>query len=158
MNDPRMTHRAAEPVFRDLSSDEISNLLDDNHIGRIAFVAGRSVDIRPLQYVHDDGWLFGRTAPGEKLHALRHNMWVAFEIDDVRGPLDWLSVIARGTFYILKPEGSIHDARLYQRALDAVQSVASYAFTESDPLSFRTELFGISIDSASGRSCSFNAP
>ena len=149
-----MAREQIEPVFRDLSKEESEALLERNNVGRVAFSFRDSVDIRPIHYVHSKGWLFGRTSAGDKLITLRHNQWVAFEVDEINGPLDWQSVVARGSFYRLAREGSVHDVRLYDRALAAIRSLSPVALTDRDPLAFRTEVFGVSIDSISGRSCS----
>src|SRR5215212_11892626 len=108
-------------TFRDLAEEEANELLDRNHVGRIAYSFLDSVDIRPIHYVRSDAWLFGRTSPGDKLTTLRHNQWVAFEVDETAGPLDWKSVVVHGTFRPLKAEGTSHDLRLFQRAVKAVQ-------------------------------------
>lgn len=142
----------AKPEIRDLSANEVKTLLRRNHVGRIAFSFRDSVDVRPVHYVWKNGWLFGRTSPGDKLITLRHNQWVAFEVDEISGPFDWASVIVRGTFYRLDPEGSVHDVLLYKRALRAVREQAPHALRSNDPVAFRSELFGITIDSATGRS------
>ena len=126
-------------------------------MGRIAFSFHDSVDIRPIHYVFDRNWIFGRTSPGDKLVTLRHNQWIAFEVDEVTGPLDWESVVVRGTFYPLAREGSMHDVRLYDAAVDAIRKFAPDAMTDHDPLGFRTEVFGISVDSVTGRSCTTKA-
>jgi uncharacterized protein len=146
--------KPAGPTFRDLTREQSEALLEKNHVGRIAYSFHDAVDIRPIHYVFAKGWLFGRTSPGDKLATLRHHQWVAFEIDEVNGPLDWQSVVLHGTFYQLENEGSVHDVRLYKSALNAIQQIAPYALTDLDPLGFRTEVFGISIDSITGRSCS----
>jgi nitroimidazol reductase NimA-like FMN-containing flavoprotein (pyridoxamine 5'-phosphate oxidase superfamily) len=112
------------------------------------------VDIRPIHYVFDDTWLFGRTSPGDKLITLKHHQWVAFEVDEISGPFDWKSVVARGTFYELEPGGAPPDAKLYERALEAVQILSPGMFTGADPVPFRTEIFGISLDTITGRSSS----
>jgi nitroimidazol reductase NimA-like FMN-containing flavoprotein (pyridoxamine 5'-phosphate oxidase superfamily) len=148
-----MTKKSSDPHFRDLSREESEKLLSANHVGRIAYSFHDAVDIRPIHYSYSKGWLFGRTSPGDKLMTMRHNQWVAFEVDRIAGPLDWESVVVRGTFYILKDEGSVHDVRLYQRGVDAIQSLSPAAFTDTDPLAFRTEVFGVSIDSLTGKSC-----
>ena len=145
---------AAAPTFRDLSKKQMDSLLDRNHVGRIAFSFRDLVDIRPIHYVHENGWLFGRTSPSDKLETLKHHQWVAFEVDDVSGPFDWKSVVAHGTFYRLQPEGSKSDVRLYERGLRSVRKFSPDAFTDRDPVPFRTELFGIAVDSMTGRSCS----
>jgi nitroimidazol reductase NimA-like FMN-containing flavoprotein (pyridoxamine 5'-phosphate oxidase superfamily) len=142
------------PVFRNLTKKECTALLARNHVGRIAFSLRDSVDMRPLHYVADSGWLFGRTSEGDKLIKLRHNRWVAFEVDEIEGPLDWKSVVVHGTFYELRQEGSVHDQKLYERGLKAVRTMSRSAFAADDPLAFRTVIFGVTIDSMSGRSCS----
>jgi nitroimidazol reductase NimA-like FMN-containing flavoprotein (pyridoxamine 5'-phosphate oxidase superfamily) len=143
-----------EPRFRDLSKKEIETFLAKHHVGRIAFSFHDLVDVRPIHYVYSDGWMFGRTSHGDKLVTLRHHQWVAFEVDEVAGPLDWKSVVAHGTFYRLHPEGSASDIRLYERGLRLIRSFAPEALTDRDPVTFRTELFGIAVDSMSGRSSS----
>ena len=139
------------PAFGELNAKEIEALLRRNSVGRIAFSFRDSVDIRPIHFVWRKGWLFGRTSPSDKLVTLRHNQWVAFEVDEVDGPFDWSSVVVKGTFYHLSPEGSVHDVRLYRRAVRAIRGVAPKALTKDDPVPFRSVLFGISIDSATGR-------
>ena len=137
-----------------LSEEESRDLLARNHVGRIAFSFHDRVDIRPIHYVYSDNWLYGRTSPTDKLVTLQHNQWVAFEVDEISGPLDWQSVVVHGTFYELRNEGSIHDKRLYERALKAIRRKSRSALTTRDPLAFRTVIFGVSIDSMTGRSCS----
>jgi nitroimidazol reductase NimA-like FMN-containing flavoprotein (pyridoxamine 5'-phosphate oxidase superfamily) len=145
------------PDIRELSAKEAEALLRRNRIGRLAYTYRNKVDIRPLHYAWRRGWLFGRTSPGDKLMKLTHNQWVAFEIDEIDNGLDWESVIVRGTFYRLKPEGSVHDLRLYRRAVRAIREAAPFALTEADPVAFRSEIFGIAIDNVTGRSSSTRA-
>ncbi|MDO8501831.1 MAG: pyridoxamine 5'-phosphate oxidase family protein [Gemmatimonadaceae bacterium] len=146
--------RQAIPTFRDLLPDEVDAILSRNHVGRIAYSFHDSVDIRPIHYVYSDGWLYGRTSPGDKLMTLRHNQWVAFEVDEISGPLDWKSAVVRGTFYHLDPEGSKYDVRAYERALRLIRELAPATLAAEDPLAFRSEFFGISIDTATGRASS----
>ena len=149
-----MTKTMPQPQIRDLTPEECEELLSANHVGRIAFSFHDMVDIRPIHYVRSGSWLFGRTSAGDKLTTLTHNQWVAFEVDEISGPMKWKSVIARGTFRSLKYEGTSHDLDLYERAFEAVRALYPDAFTNNDQLAFRTEIFGIHVDSVSGRSCS----
>lgn len=142
------------PVFRDLTKEESESVLARNHVGRMAYSFRDAVDIRPIHYVFDDTWLFGRTSPGDKLITLQHHQWVAFEVDEVSGQFDWKSVVAHGTFYRLEPSGAEPDIKLFERALAALQQLSPDIFTDTDPVPFRTELFGISLDSITGRSSS----
>lgn len=148
----------SHPMFRELSAREVETVLAGNNVGRIGFSFRNTIDIRPLHYVYSKRWLFGRTSPGDKLVTLRHNQWVVFEVDEVRGPFDWESVIVRGTFYRLSNDGSKYDVALYRRCLRQIRKLAPDALTKRDPVSFRTELFGISVDSSTGRSSSSEEP
>ncbi len=145
---------AFTPVFKDLSTEEIESVLASHHVGRIAFSFHDRVDIRPIHYVFDERWLFGRTSPGDKLVTLRHSQWVAFEVDEVTGPFDWKSVIVHGSFHLLDPTGTSADSAIYERGMRAIKSLSLDALTENDPVPFRTELFGIAIDSVTGKTCS----
>jgi nitroimidazol reductase NimA-like FMN-containing flavoprotein (pyridoxamine 5'-phosphate oxidase superfamily) len=140
--------------FRELTDDEIRSLLTRNNVGRLAFSFHDRVDIRPIHYVYRDHWLYGRTSPSEKLETLRHNQWVAFEVDEVRGPFDWESVVAHGSFYHVGKEGSPQSLELKSEALQLIRTIAPDAFRETDPVPFRTELFAIAIDSLTGRAAS----
>lgn len=140
--------------IRDLTTDEIRALLARNNVGRLAFSFHDRVDIRPIHYVYRDNWLYGRTSRSDKLEALRHNQWVAFEVDEVRGPFDWESVVAHGSFYHVSKEASPQSLELRGEALELIRTIAPEALRQNDPVPFRTELFAIAIDSLTGRAAS----
>jgi len=98
---PLAPARPGDVEFRELSTDEIQHLLQSNHVGRLAFSLHDRVDIQPIHYVYDSGWLYGRTSVGQKSETLTHNQWVAFEVDEVSDTFDWRSVVVHGSFWIL---------------------------------------------------------
>ena len=51
------------PVFRDLDFGEIEAMLKDHSYGRLAFSFRDRVDIEPIHYVYENGWLVCRTSP-----------------------------------------------------------------------------------------------
>ena len=141
-------------TIRELTPDEMHALLARNHVGRIAFSFHDRVDIRPIHYAYHDNWLYGRTSPSDKLVTLRHNQWVAFEVDEVRGPFDWESVVAHGSFYHIEKDTTPQHLKLREEALELIRTFAPETLRETDPVPFRTELFAIAIDSLSGRAAS----
>ena len=141
-------------TFRELTIEEIHALLARNHVGRIAYSFRDRVDIRPIHYVYSDNWIFGRTSQSDKLDVLKHNQWVAFEVDEVKGPFDWESVVAHGSFYRLTDEDMPQNPELRAEALKHVRSFAPSALRETDPVPFRTELFAIALDKLTGRAAS----
>jgi nitroimidazol reductase NimA-like FMN-containing flavoprotein (pyridoxamine 5'-phosphate oxidase superfamily) len=65
MNDSGKKHMAAatktttldQPSLRILARDEAGTVLARNHVGRMAFSLHDRVDIEPIHYVYDTGWL-----------------------------------------------------------------------------------------------------
>jgi len=127
-------------------------LLRRHHVGRIAFVGARRVDIEPIGYVYEDGAIFGRAAPGTRMEALRGRPWVAFEVDEIRGLFDWESVVVKGTVYIVDPPETLLLREPYEKALGVIRSVMPDALTDRDPFPARSILFRIHIDEMEGRS------
>ena len=142
---------ASNVVFRDLSREETEGLLLRNKVGRLAFIFHDRVDIQPIHYVYERGWIYGRTSIGEKIATLEHNRWVAFEVDEVEDIFDWQSVVVHGSFWKLPPGGSPHAEELWTRAADLVSRLVPGALTERDPVAFRHTLFRIAVGDASGR-------
>src|SRR5687768_17541617 len=54
------------PVYFVLSREECAEILARNHVGRLAFRAGKQLNIQPLGYVARDNVVFLRSAPGDK--------------------------------------------------------------------------------------------
>lgn len=142
---------STQPTFRDLTPDECHRLLARHNVGRLALTHQNRVDIFPIHYVHDDGWLYCRTAVGTKIEMAAHNRWVAFEVDEVRGTFDWESVVVKGGLYLLRHEGSEEERALYDRGVSFVRRIVPEAFTPNDPLVDRAILFRIHIDEMTGR-------
>jgi uncharacterized protein len=135
--------------FRDLTLDESRTLLADHSVGRLAFTLHDRVDIAPISYVNDDAWIFGRTSKGTKLATLLHHPWCAFEVDEVRGPFDWSSVVVKGSFHLLDPEIGSPDT--YRRAEALLRDLVPGTFSADDPAPHRDIVFGIFIQEITGR-------
>jgi uncharacterized protein len=142
---------SAAPHFREISGDDALRVLSANHVGRIAFHHGDRVEIVPIHYVYDDGWIFGRTAFGRKLENLKANWWVAFEVDEIDALFDWRSVVVHGGFYLLEPDSGLHDAELYAHAIAALRTILPATLTDADPVPDRTLVFGIAVQEITGR-------
>ena len=128
-----MTHNAPSPTFRDLDPVEVNALLARNHVGRIAYSFHDRVDIEPISYVFADGAIYMPTAPGSKLSTIAHAPWVAFEVDEARGPFDWRSVVAHGTVYLLHDTGSRIDRAMYRHAVSRLRELSPDALDVDDP-------------------------
>lgn len=144
----------AAPTFRALDKAESQAILSRNHVGRIAYSFHDRVDIEPIHYVCDGGWIYGRTSPGAKLATLSHHRWVAFEVDEVDGPFDWRSVVVHGTVYWLTPNSSNASERDAAAGLALLRTFLPETLTKDDPTPFRTVLFRLSASEITGRCAS----
>ena len=132
------------PVFDELSAEECEHLLKRSHVGRLAFALHDAVDVVPLSFCYEKGWVYGRTSPGGKLDTVGRNRRVAFEVDEFAGPFEWSSVVVHGSLYLLDPN-SDSDAR------EKLTRLFPLAFAGDDPVAFRNQFFGISIEETKGR-------
>jgi nitroimidazol reductase NimA-like FMN-containing flavoprotein (pyridoxamine 5'-phosphate oxidase superfamily) len=140
-----------EPQFRVLTTAECEALLARGSVGRLAFSHQHRVDIEPVHYVYRDGWIFGRTQRGTKVTQLLHRPWVAFEVDAVRGPFAWESVVVHGRMEFPDPEDGPRERDLHARGVEAFQALLPAAFTDADPTPGRSIVFALSVQELSGR-------
>lgn len=137
------------PSFHELDRGDCIAILDRNHTGRIAFAFHDRVDIAPISYVYDDGWLYLRTEVGDKLVTMAHNRWVAFEVDEVEGPFAWRSVVVRGAVYLLDPKDG--DVRAHRHGVELLRTLIPESLRKDDPVPFRNIVLRIHVDEVSGR-------
>ena len=144
--------RTSKPRFTTLTQRQALAVLRRNHVGRLAYRAGPSVEIQPIGYVAGGRWIYLRSAEGTKLSALTRNPFVAFEADEVEGPFDWQSVVVHGTVYMLQPDGDAVQRREYARALRLMRDIMPATFTPADPVPERQHIYGLNVQRISGRS------
>jgi nitroimidazol reductase NimA-like FMN-containing flavoprotein (pyridoxamine 5'-phosphate oxidase superfamily) len=137
--------------IRALTQHECIELLSRHHVGRLAFAFHDRVDIQPLHYLYEAGWIYGRTSEGAKLVTLAHNQWVAFEVDEVRDVFDWASVVVRGSFHRLDRGVDPHEQAAVAHATTLLRAIVPETLTPEDPVPFRTILFRIAIGEMTGR-------
>jgi nitroimidazol reductase NimA-like FMN-containing flavoprotein (pyridoxamine 5'-phosphate oxidase superfamily) len=142
------------PVVRAMRRASCLALLKRHSVGRMAFSFRDRVDITPIHYVFAGDWLFARTSQGAKMTTLRHSPWVAFEVDEMDGIFDWRSVVVKGTVYAMEPDSSRAEVALWKRGVAQLRRLIPETATAADPVPFRSVVFGIHIDSMTGRSSS----
>lgn len=149
--DASRSHALATPHIREMSAASCLSLLRRQTVGRLAFSFQDRVDIAPIHYVYSEGWLFARTAHGAKMTTIRHVPWVAFEVDEIEGVFDWKSVVVHGTVYTVERDAGPSEARLWRTGITRLERIVPGTGTDDDPVPFRTVVFGIHVDSLSGR-------
>ena len=126
-------------------------LLLAHHVGRMAFTFRDRVDIEPLHYVYQDGWIYGRTQEGTKLRTLAHHPWVAFEVDEVSALSEWQSVVVHGRIEFPEEGGPGAEGVRYERAVAAFRTLVPDAFGEHDPTPARDIVWALPLHSVEGR-------
>jgi uncharacterized protein len=149
-----MGNQSRLPVFRELGREEAEELLARNHVGRIAFTFHDRVDIEPIHYVFDEGWIYGRTSHGTKLSTVAHHRWVAFEVDEVRDLFDWRSVVVKGALYLMEADAPIDRDPTLARGVELLRSLIPATLAAGDPAPFRRSVFRIHLDQVTGREAS----
>lgn len=142
------------PEIRSLSHEECEAVLARHQVGRLAFTFRDRVDIQPVHFVYERDWVYLRTSEGSKLTTLMHHPWVAFEVDEVRGPFDWTSVVVHGTAYRVDARGPTPDPEAEAQAVAVLRRLAPQVFTPADPVPHRHILVRIAVKEVSGRSAS----
>jgi nitroimidazol reductase NimA-like FMN-containing flavoprotein (pyridoxamine 5'-phosphate oxidase superfamily) len=82
----------------ELSREEIEDVLRREVVGRIGCFTGEWPYVVPVTYAYDGEVVYVHSADGMKLHAMRERPNVCFEVEQIRGPSDWRTVIAKGRF------------------------------------------------------------
>jgi nitroimidazol reductase NimA-like FMN-containing flavoprotein (pyridoxamine 5'-phosphate oxidase superfamily) len=98
-------------MLKELTTDVIDHLLNNQYFGRIGCAADNHVLIEPVMYHFDGLYIYGITREGTKTRMLRKNPNVAFEIDEMVSPGVWQSVMIEGEFEEL--QGNERDYAIY---------------------------------------------
>jgi len=144
--------RSAAPSIQPLARHRCEAILARNHVGRIAYSRGARIEIEPIHYVYRDGWIYGRTSPGNKSEMLGPGWWpVAFEVDETENLFRWRSVLVHGGFYPLPGTGTEADAAQRRTALALLRRLIPQTLAAGDPVPDRTIVFGIAVQEVTGR-------
>jgi nitroimidazol reductase NimA-like FMN-containing flavoprotein (pyridoxamine 5'-phosphate oxidase superfamily) len=139
---------------RDLSFEEAEELLRRHAVGRLAYLMRNQVEIVPIHYVYADGWIYARSAVGQKLRALLQAPWVAFEVDEIENAGSWRSVVVRGSAQILDPEGPPMEREALEQAIAALRKANPNVLREGDPSPGRNFVVRIHADRVTGKAAS----
>lgn len=141
---------SAAPSFTELSRQQCEELLRRHRVGRLAYTLHDRVQLVPIHFVYDEGWIYGRTGTGGKLNTLERNKSVAFEIDQSDSLFSWKSVVVHGAFYFIG-QGGDADEQLFKHAVGLMRKLIPGTLDEIDPVPFRNQLFRIHAAEISGR-------
>lgn len=87
-------------MIKDLGFGECIQLLCNNYIGHLAYIAGESPFVIPITYYYDQSHnsIISYSQEGHKIDAMRKNRSVSMEVDEIESVNRWKSVLAHGKF------------------------------------------------------------
>ena len=85
-------------MYGDLTDAQINKILATHRYGRVGFVYEDEVFIVPINYGYDGHDLYCQARPGTKIDGMRHNPHVGFQVDEIRDPAHWQSVLLQGRY------------------------------------------------------------
>jgi uncharacterized protein len=127
--------------LRELTRAECFELLENEHLGRLAVVDERGPVVFPVNYVLDRHTVVFRTEEGTKLHAASRGSPACFEVDttDAATHTGW-SVVVRGEITQVTDQAEL--ARLRELPLQAWARGARNHFIRMLPATVTGRLIG----------------
>ena len=142
---------SATPAVSKMTNAACLALVRREIVGRMAYSFHDRVDITPIHYVYSNKWVFARTSHGAKMTTIAHVPWVAFEVDEVKSVFEWQSVVMHGTVHLAERDEGPTEARLWRTGIELLRRIVPETGTARDPVAFRSLVFGIHVDSFTGR-------
>lgn len=81
-----------------LTEEQIATVLKENALGRLGCCDGTQNYIVPINYYYDGAAIIMHSEVGLKVHMMRQNPNVCFEVDEVTDFTNWKSVIVFGRY------------------------------------------------------------
>jgi nitroimidazol reductase NimA-like FMN-containing flavoprotein (pyridoxamine 5'-phosphate oxidase superfamily) len=111
-----MTKEIAMQI-RDMTGDECIALLERSSFGRFACAKDGQPYITPAFFAFEENCLYSFAAEGKKIGWMRENPSVCVEIDDIKNPQSWQSVVVAGKFEELPATPQNKGIRLHAHEL-----------------------------------------
>ena len=104
-------------MWGDLDKNQIDDFLKSELLGRLGCFDGNKMYVVPITYAYNNGYIYGHTKDGLKIHMMRNNPNVCFEIDWMKDMNNWKSVIVYGTFEELKGEDANNGLEILMKSI-----------------------------------------
>ena len=117
-----------------LSPEESYSLLRGSRVARLGCFDGAGPYVVPVNYAFDGECVYVHSLPGRKVAAMRADPRVCIQVDEIRGDLEWRSVIAFGTYEeINDPAGRAHALGLLLSLFPRLTPVESLVAADAAP-------------------------
>jgi nitroimidazol reductase NimA-like FMN-containing flavoprotein (pyridoxamine 5'-phosphate oxidase superfamily) len=152
-----VTLNKQNPMFGKLTMHEIDELLAKQLVARLGCHANGVTYVVPVSYAFDGEFVYIHSFEGRKVHMLRQNPQVCFQVDDARDLSNWKSVVCWGVFEELEDKSDRDAAieKLNARMLPIITSETMHVspiwpFTD-DTLQVLGVVFRIRFTEKTGR-------
>ncbi len=136
-------------MARRLNETDTRALITAGKVGRLGCVDDGEPYVVPINYLFEDGVIYGHSLLGRKIRALRAHPRACLQVDEVDGDLRWRSAIAYGNFeeigLELERQQVLHKLLQSFPWLTPVESVIS-----KDVVSPEVIIFRIRVDRVTG--------
>lgn len=87
-------------MIKKLNQKDEQQLLCNNYIGHLAFIAGGSPHVLPITYYYDrpNERIISYASEGHKIKAMRKNKLVSLAVDEIDSVNRWRSILVHGEF------------------------------------------------------------
>ena len=141
-------------LITDLSESECLDLIARARVARLACARDGQPYVVPISCVYQDGYVYCASTEGKKVEWMRTNPLVCLEMDEVRSPQNWTSLIVDGRFEEILNDPEWESERrlawsiLQQRPIwwepAYVQTIVNRTEKELRPLYFRIHVVRMS--------------
>ena len=87
-------------MIKDLALPNCIEILENNYIGRLAYIAHQCPFVIPITYYYDgnaENYIISYSLEGHKIDAMRENSMVSIQVDLIESVDRWKSVLVLGT-------------------------------------------------------------
>jgi nitroimidazol reductase NimA-like FMN-containing flavoprotein (pyridoxamine 5'-phosphate oxidase superfamily) len=84
--------------IEELSGESCISLLTKSRSGRLACAKGSQPYIVPIFYAYHDGYIYSVSTLGQKVDWMRANPLVCLQVDEIKTPQNWSSVVVFGRY------------------------------------------------------------
>ena len=97
-------------MINELTEQEIEELLYENVWGHLGCNDSHNNYVYPSNYIYDGKHIICHSQQGSKIHAMRENKRVCFQVDKVKDHNNWKSVMVHGAYEEINNEGEYTDS------------------------------------------------
>jgi nitroimidazol reductase NimA-like FMN-containing flavoprotein (pyridoxamine 5'-phosphate oxidase superfamily) len=107
---------------RNLNKNECIALLEQNYIGRLAYISGGFPHIVPLTYYYDaeTNTITSYSSEGHKIKEMRKNTAICLSVDEITSITNWKSVLVHGTYEELSRIDAKHMLHVFSEGVKKV--------------------------------------